>query len=135
MPRPEILTIEGVPEGSISLMSVSVRAIDSTKEEKLLLSELRDSIDPSYDLVLIDTPPVLVVNDACRLGPLIDNTLFVVRWGQTRVEELNDAIDKLHMHNIDATATLINDVNLSKQRKYGYGSYSYYSYYGKSGYS
>lgn len=135
MPRPEVLTIEGVPEGAISLMSVSVRAIDSTKEEKLLLSELRDSIDPSYDLVLIDTPPVLVVNDACRLGPLIDNTLFVVRWGQTRVEELNDAIDKLHMHNIDATATLINDVNLSKQRKYGYGSYSYYSYYGKSGYS
>ncbi|WP_120631255.1 AAA family ATPase [Ruegeria sp. EL01] len=133
--RPKALKIEGLPEGSISLLNVAVRSDASVKDENALLSELKSRIDPSYDLVLVDTPPILVVNDACRVGSLIDGTLFVVRWGRTRLEELQDAFEKLDMHGIEATATLINDVDLDKQRQYGYGTYSYYSDYSKAGYS
>ncbi len=133
--QPKALEIDGIPDGAISLLSVSIRSEASVRDEASMLSDLKSRIDPSYDLVLVDTPPILVVNDACRIGTLIDSTLFVIRWGRTRVEELQDAFEKLDMHGIEATATLVNDVDLDKQRKYGYGTYSYYSDYSKAGYS
>ena len=133
--RPEVIKLDGLPEGSISLLAVSVRSDNSVRDENALLGDLKSRIDPSFDLVLVDTPPILVVNDACRVGSLIDSTLFVVRWGKTRLEEMQDAFEKLQMHGIEATATMINDVDLDKQRKYGYGTYSYYQDYSKAGYS
>ena len=44
-----------------------------------LLSQLRDS----FDLVLLDTPPVLAVSDVRTLAPVADHTMLIVAWSRT----------------------------------------------------
>lgn len=55
---------------------------------RTLLEELRDS----YDVVVIDAPPVLSVADAALMGALADGCLLVTRYGRTRSEHLAEAM-------------------------------------------
>jgi capsular exopolysaccharide synthesis family protein len=57
-----------------------------------LLSKLRSD----YDLVLLDTPPVLPVADALVLAQQVDTTLMVVRWEKTERNAAQDAVRLLH---------------------------------------
>lgn len=56
-----------------------------------LIEELRGS----YDVILIDTSPLLPVTDAAVLAPRADGVLLVVRHGKTTVHELEAARDAL----------------------------------------
>jgi non-specific protein-tyrosine kinase len=48
-----------------------------------------------YDLVLIDTPPLLPVTDAAAVAPHADGVLLVVRYGRTQAEQIETATDAL----------------------------------------
>ena len=97
-----------------------------------MLGQLRTRLKDEYDLVLVDTPPVLVLDEACRLNPLIDGAVIVVRWGQTTEEVLSDAAERLSRNGVPIAGTVINDVDLRKQRAYGYSGYAYNYSYGKA---
>ncbi len=45
-----------------------------------------------FDVILIDSPPVLVVGDAVMLAPLSDQVIVVVRWGSTTWSALQEAL-------------------------------------------
>ncbi len=49
---------------------------------KAMLSLLVE-LSERYDVVILDTPPVLSVSDALILAPLADRVLYVVRWART----------------------------------------------------
>jgi succinoglycan biosynthesis transport protein ExoP len=49
-----------------------------------------------YDLVVLDTPPVLPVADALVLAPQVDATLMVVRWEKTPRTAARDALRLLN---------------------------------------
>src|SRR5690625_1936621 len=76
-----------------------------------------------YDLVIIDTPPVLAVTDAQVLANLVDGSLLVVRSGQTEYETAGKAKEALERSTSKLLGTALND--LPKK-----GSNSYYYYYG-----
>jgi non-specific protein-tyrosine kinase len=57
-----------------------------------LVSQLR----ATYDVVLIDTPPLLPVTDAAVLAPRADGVLLLVRHGSTAVQDVLAAKDALH---------------------------------------
>lgn len=57
-----------------------------------LISNLR----AAYDVVLIDTPPLLPVTDAAVLAPRADGVLLLVRQGSTTVQDVKAAKDALH---------------------------------------
>ena len=42
------------------------------------MDEVLAEIKENYQLVIVDTPPVLAVSDALLLAPKIDGTLFVI---------------------------------------------------------
>jgi exopolysaccharide transport family protein len=48
-----------------------------------------------YDLVVIDTPPVMAASDACALGRLTDTTVMVVRWSKTPRETVMHSLRQL----------------------------------------
>ena len=48
------------------------------------LSDLRQKLNAQFDYILIDTPPVLAVDDGVSLAASADATLFVVRLGLSR---------------------------------------------------
>ncbi|MBU5465505.1 CpsD/CapB family tyrosine-protein kinase [Virgibacillus sp. MSJ-26] len=76
-----------------------------------------------YDLVIIDSPPVLAVTDAQVLANLVDGSLLVVRSGQTEYETAGKAKEALERSTSKLLGTVLND--LPKK-----GSNSYYYYYG-----
>lgn len=86
----------------------------------------------SYDYVLLDTPPSILVSDTLNISPLTDLTLFVTRSNYTEKSVLdhvkNLAIDK----KIDNLALVLNGVDHKLNKyKYQYGyNYSYNYGYG-----
>lgn len=48
-----------------------------------------------YELVVIDTPPLLPVTDGAVTSVLADGVLLLVRYGRTRVEQVQQSLDAL----------------------------------------
>ncbi len=81
-----------------------------------------------YDLVIIDSPPVLPVNDAAGLIGYVDVTLFVARQGLVTQTEVDEAITLLQRAGKKISGLVFNGFTASRLR-YGYGyKYSYYRY-------
>jgi Mrp family chromosome partitioning ATPase len=65
-----------------------------------------------YDLVLIDTPPILAVPDALTLAPLVDDTVLVVNWQKTPRRSVAATVRVLLRANIRVTGIILSKVNL-----------------------
>jgi capsular exopolysaccharide synthesis family protein len=82
-----------------------------------------------YDLVLLDSPPVMAVSDARIIAQLADYTIFIVHWAKTPRDVVKSAVAAL-MGVTDRVGIVINKVNLAKHAMYEYGDYGdYYSRY------
>ena len=91
----------------------------------VLFEELREE----YDFVVVDTPPILVVNDASWAGPLVDVAVSVVKWGETNENVLRDAVQRLELDKVPLVGTVINHVNTRAHASYGNGgNLAYYGY-------
>ena len=88
-----------------------------------------ESLKKDYDIIILDTPPVLPVTDAAILASLVDGVVLVSSYGQTTFEGLARA--KVQLENVDAKilGVILNKVPASKRG----GHYYYYYYY--DGYS
>ncbi len=80
-----------------------------------------------FDLVLIDSPPVLPVTDAAVLARHADATLLLAAAGQTRRADLRRAVEKLNQVNAKMLGIVLNKVTRQTERSYGY-TYSYKPY-------
>ena len=80
-----------------------------------------------FDLVLIDSPPVLPVTDAAILSRLADATLMLAAAGQTRRGDLHRAVEKLDQVGATILGIVLNKVTRQTGRNYGY-SYAYKPY-------
>src|SRR5258708_3228778 len=82
-----------------------------------------------YDLVRLDSPPVIAVSDARIISPLADYTIFIVHWAKTARDVVKSAVSAL-LGVTDRVGIVINKVNLAKHALYEYGDYGdYYSRY------
>ena len=88
-----------------------------------VLTRLRDD----FDLVLIDSPPVLPVTDAAILSQHADATLMLAAAGQTRRGDLRRAAEKLDQVGATILGIVLNKVTRHTGRNYGY-SYTYKPY-------
>ncbi|AKD01938.1 tyrosine-protein kinase [Pontibacter korlensis] len=90
-----------------------------------LLEELKEQ----FDHVLIDTPPVGQVADAFTLAPLIDSSVFIIRYGYTHKSQI-DIVDDIYKNKkLNHLMIVLNDAK--KENGYGYG-YAYGYGYGES---
>jgi len=90
-------------------------------------SELLTQISPLYDIVLLDTPPVLAAADASIIGKHMGTSLLLIRHGRHSTQEIQHTVKQLNSAGVKLTGAVFND--LPPQR--GYGSYGYryqYSY-------
>jgi polysaccharide biosynthesis transport protein len=78
----------------------------------------------SWDLVLIDSPPVLGVSDPLVISGFADATLLIVRSNATRISEVKSAVELLRKVQAPLVGSVVNSVDVSR-RGYGYGSYGY----------
>jgi Mrp family chromosome partitioning ATPase/capsular polysaccharide biosynthesis protein len=59
------------------------------------LARLLESLRESYDLIVIDGPPVLEMTEARLLASIVDRVLFAVRWGKARADVAYNALQSL----------------------------------------
>ncbi len=110
--------VEGLwPPGTRSAVSNPTEMLSSRRAHDLF-SELAER----FDLVLIDSPPVLPVADAMILTSHADGVLLVVASGQTRRTELQRTTEKLAQANVPIVGMVLNKVNTHS----GYGRYGAY---------
>jgi capsular exopolysaccharide synthesis family protein len=87
-----------------------------------------------YDIVLIDTPPLLAVTDAAILATEADGVIVVVAAGETQMPGLERAADFLSGIGVKMLGVILNKFD-ARQAYGGYYSDSHYGYYGyESGY-
>jgi capsular exopolysaccharide synthesis family protein len=93
-----------------------------------------DMARDKYDLVVVDVPPVLVVNDAAILSGLVDGTVLVAAAGSTRIAALDKAREILEASGGHVLGVVLN--NFDARRAYGryYGGYHYGHYGSYKGY-
>ncbi|CAH0534287.1 Tyrosine-protein kinase wzc [Vibrio stylophorae] len=79
-----------------------------------------------YDLVIIDTPPILAVTDPNIVGAIAGTTLMVTRFGQNTVKEIEFARSRFAQNGIEIKGVILNATE-KKASSYGHG-YGYYNY-------
>ena len=87
-----------------------------------LLSKLREE----YDLVVIDSAPVLPVVDSRVLSRLADKVVFVVRWRDTPRDAAANAVKDLRDYGADFAGVVFERLDLKRQQRYNYGDSGYY---------
>ncbi|WP_309949742.1 MULTISPECIES: polysaccharide biosynthesis tyrosine autokinase [Variovorax] len=103
---------------------------------ELLLSDsfshLLEKLSPGYDLVIIDTAPVLVAADTSSVAPLAGSLLLVARAEKTQLGELNESVRRLAHAGCAANGVILNAMDLSRRHagssSYKYGGYRYIHY-------
>ncbi|WP_422027214.1 GumC family protein [Pyruvatibacter mobilis] len=93
-----------------------------SKHMENLLASLRET----FDMVVIDSAPVLPVVDSRVLSRRVDKTLFVVRWRNTPRDAAGNAIKDLTEAGADIAGVVFERLDLKKQKKYTYGDSGYY---------
>jgi capsular exopolysaccharide synthesis family protein len=78
------------------------------------MSALLDDVRQRYDVVIMDTPPVLPVADALVLGRLADTTLAVVHWEKTPRDALMNSIRLLRGSGASVMGVVMTRVDLRK---------------------
>jgi len=85
-----------------------------------LLSQLRRR----FDMLLIDSPPLIPVSDALLLTPHADGVMLVARSGKTNRKMAADGLRRLKMAQANVLGCVLNRANPS-DHGYGYGDYYY----------
>jgi capsular exopolysaccharide synthesis family protein len=91
------------------------------------MKELMAQAKEGFNVVLLDTPPVLAVIDPVIVSSLADSTVFIVRAGKTTRRSLQRAIEEVRRAKADIIGVVFNEVRIGRQ---GMGTpfYHYYQY-------
>ncbi|MDP2492339.1 polysaccharide biosynthesis tyrosine autokinase [Vibrio splendidus] len=90
-------------------------------------AELMEWAAKEYDLVIVDTPPVLAVTDPSIVGAFAGTTLMVARYGQNTIKEIDVARNRFEQSGIEVKGVIFNAIEKKASSSYGYG-YGYYNY-------
>ena len=111
--------------------SANAADIFSSAKFKEFIQNARDH----YDIVIIDTPPVLVVPDARVIGQSVDAIIFTVAWDRTSKSQITESIRQFSTANLHLTGLVLSQVDPKGMRRYGYGGrYGAYAAYGEGYY-
>lgn len=90
------------------------------------MRQLLDSLAEVYDMVLVDTPPILAVSDALVLMREVDATVFLVRWEKTDRKTAKVGLKlALEAHAVIAGVALTY-VDVRRHAQYDYADSGYY---------
>ena len=91
-----------------------------------------EKLSPKYDLVIVDTAPVLVAADTASIAPLASTLLLVARAEKTQLGELNESVRRLAHAGRSVNGVILNAIDLTRRHAgsggYKYGAYRYLQY-------
>ncbi|MFC1605470.1 GumC family protein [Pseudomonadota bacterium] len=97
------------------------------------MASIIELLKSRYDLVVVDTPPVMAVADARIIGRVVDKTIFVIRWDKTPRKVARAALEQLRRAEVSLAGIVLQQVDLKRYGRMGYGDSGYYYHYGRYG--
>ncbi|MFO1390899.1 MAG: polysaccharide biosynthesis tyrosine autokinase [Agitococcus sp.] len=94
-------------------------------------ADLLKTLAQSYDRIIIDSPPTLLVSDALVMSKVVDAVVYVIRSDITTHQTVRTGVNRLLAVKAPIIGVILNKVNMKKAAQY-YGAYS--SYYAYGGY-
>ena len=121
-------TIKKIPQVGFDFVS---RGMAPPNPAELLMhrrfGELITWASQNYDIVVLDTPPILAVTDAAIIGHYAGTTLLIARFEQNTVKELEVSFKRFEQSGVMVKGCILNGVVKKASSYYGYG-YSHYGY-------
>jgi len=119
--------VEIDPHSGVHFITAGSRApnpVDllGSQEMKKLLTRLSSL----YDLVVIDSPPLLPVSDAMVLARAVDKTIFLIRWEKTKRETALSGLKLLIEAGANVAGIALTQVDVRKHASYDYSDSGYY---------
>ena len=94
------------------------------------MQEILQEAKARFDVVLLDSPPLLAVTNAAVLSTMVDGVVLVIRTERTKRDAVRRALGHVRSVRGRLLGAVLNDVDMRSGAYYGsYGHY-YYSYYG-----
>jgi capsular exopolysaccharide synthesis family protein len=97
-----------------------MREFVSSTRLRVLIAEAREH----YDLVIVDSPPVLRVPDAINLADTSDAIVFLTAWRVTRAKMVQEALNRLSVAGRPIAGVVLSRVQGTIPEEYVYGGYS-----------
>ncbi|HFU6550595.1 TPA: polysaccharide biosynthesis tyrosine autokinase [Klebsiella pneumoniae] len=88
---------------------------------------LLGEVSKNYDLIIVDTPPILAVTDAAVIGRYAGTTLIVARFEKDTVKEISVSMKRFQQSGTIVKGCILNGIVKKASSYYGYG-YNYYGY-------
>ena len=132
----DYLQSQDTPESYVNVterpnLSVIPRGAITDNPSELLLStklqQLMEWASERFDLILIDSPPILAVTDAAIIGQLAGTTYIVARHKRVTLHEIEATVRRFSLSGIRINDCILN--GLEADVGYGYGGYGYGGYY------
>ncbi|MEB8291337.1 polysaccharide biosynthesis tyrosine autokinase [Klebsiella michiganensis] len=121
-------TIKTISDVGFSFIS---RGIAPPNPAELLMhrrfGELISWASQNYDIIILDTPPILAVTDAAIIGHYAGTTLLIARFEQNTTKELEVSYKRFEQSGVMVKGCILNGVVKKASSYYGYG-YSHYGY-------
>lgn len=125
------LPVEGAihPVPGLEGMHYMVRGDIPPNPAELLMhprfQQLLETLSAQYDLVIVDTPPILAVTDAALVATHAGSSLLVTRFGVNQAKEILLTLQRFEQNGVQIKGAIFNAV---ERRATGYYSYGYYEY-------
>ncbi|HEL9828722.1 TPA: tyrosine-protein kinase, partial [Klebsiella pneumoniae] len=109
---------------------ISRGQIPPNPAELLMHPRFKDFIEwasKNYELVIIDTPPILAVTDAAIIGRYSGTNLLVARCEVNTAKELEVSLKRFEQNGVTIRGCILNGIVKKASSYYSYG-YTYHDY-------
>jgi exopolysaccharide transport family protein len=91
------------------------------------MRQLVETLRQRYEVVVLDTAPIMPLADTRVLAPLADSVLFVTRWGRTPASVVRNAMEQLRAHGANISGVVLEGVETSMVSRLLYDGPDQYS--------
>lgn len=90
------------------------------------MTRLLQDLRAQFDLVILDTAPVLAIAETRVLASQADAVVFLARWRKTPAKAADAALRTLEQSEAHVAGVVLTQVDVNQQARYGYGDPGYY---------
>ncbi|HFS8119289.1 TPA: polysaccharide biosynthesis tyrosine autokinase [Providencia stuartii] len=117
------ITQPTIHRGVIENLDVICRGKNVTHSSELLMGErfkhLLDTVKGQYDIVVIDTPPILAITDSAIIGKYVGTSLLIAYYGVNTVKDVELSLKRFKQNDIEITGVILNGID-AKSDDYNY---------------
>lgn len=117
------ITQPAIHRGVIENLDVICRGKNVTHSSELLMGErfkhLLDTVKGQYDIVVIDTAPILAITDSAIIGKYVGTSVLIAYYGVNTVKDIELSLKRFKQNDIEITGVILNGID-AKSDDYNY---------------